>query len=96
MFEKNKQYFSIMIHNKVIIGVIKGISLPYIPSDLIAVQNKIMMSRNKLPTWTIELFHISKEEMAEFENAKDDKELMDIVIKDCAKHDCKLIDTKIT
>ena len=95
LFETNKNYFSIVINNKIITGIIKGISLPYLPSDLKTVQRKIQDSRNKIRADLINVFTITKEEQLEFDNAKDEKELMEIVIKDAKKNRCRLIDTKI-
>ena len=100
LFEKNHAYFIIEINNKVIKyydklqGKIWGTSLQYLPPDP-EIKKKIIMSRNKIPQQFIELFEVTKEEMKEYEDAKDDNELKEIVIRDCHRHGCKLIDVKI-
>lgn len=50
---------------------------------------QIKMSRNKLPKELIQMFTLSKQEMEEYNNAKTDEELAEIVIKDAKKKGCK-------
>lgn len=100
MFEKEGKYFVITIDKKKILywdklqGEIWGTSLQYLPPDK-NIQRKIKMSRNKIPAEFIDLFNVPKEEMKEFEDAKDDNELKELVLKDTKKHGCQLIDIKI-
>lgn len=100
MFEKNGQYFNITIENKKILywdklqGKLWGGPLQYLPPDP-SNPTKIMLSRNKIPTYFKDLLKITEEEMKEFENAKDDNELKEIVLRDTKKNGCKLIDLKI-
>ena len=94
MLEKNKQYFSIIIDDKRIWGIIKGITLPYLPSDLNYVQKQIIMSRNKLPAWSIDIFQITADEKKEFDDAKDDEELAQLVIRDAKKNMCQIVSTE--
>jgi hypothetical protein len=99
MFERNGKYFFIIINNKIVsYGDEKQIKLwggplQYLPPDP-KVLMKIDMSRNRIPREYKELLVVSKEELAEYENAKDDNELKLIVIKDCRNKQCKLIDEK--
>lgn len=101
MFEIRGAYFIVTIDNKKILywdkkeGELWGGPLQYLPSDP-SVKLKIKMSRNKIPPEFSKIFEITEKEMEEFNNAKDDKELRDIVIKDCERFSCKLIDEKIT
>ena len=96
MFEKGGQYFLITIRNKKILywdkyqGDLWGGPLQYLPPDP-SVIRKIDSSRNKIPKQVKDMLLITKEEMAEFENAKDDNELKEIVLKDTKKHGCKVV-----
>jgi len=100
MFEKNKEYFLITIDKKQIFywdrlqGALWKTSLRYLPPDP-ANTLKIINSRNRIPNYFLELLKIPKEELKEFEDAKDDKELMELVIRDAKKNMCKIIDVKI-
>jgi hypothetical protein len=101
MYEKSGQYFIITIENKVIKywdkfeGKVWGTSLQYLPPDHHA-KEKIVRSRNKIPMGYLKLLEIPKDELKEFEVAKDDNELKELVVRDCKKNGCKLIDTKET
>ena len=96
MIEKSGQYFVISIENKKIFywdrlqGKIWGSPLQYLPPDP-KVNKKIDMSRNKIPQEYKKFLEISKEEMAEFDNAKTDEELKEIVMRDVKKHGCKIL-----
>jgi hypothetical protein len=100
LFEKNSQYFLITIDNKKIYywdkleGKIWGGPLQYLPPDP-KVRMKIILSRNKIPANMVELLKILPEELKEFEDAKDDMELRDIVLRDTQRKGCKLVDMKI-
>jgi hypothetical protein len=89
LFEKNGKYFSFVISDRSITGILNGYSLPYQPPNLTEVNRKILLSRNKLPAWFGDLFRITNEEMAEFNAAKSDEELKEIIIRDCKKYGCK-------
>jgi len=99
MFERQGEYFFITIENKKILywdklqGAIWGGPLQYLPTDP-SVFRKIDRSRNKIPQHYKLLLQIKKEEQAEFDNAKTDEELQEIVLRDCKKNGCKLIDMK--
>lgn len=53
--------------------------------------NRIKMSRNKIPSILINMFNYSEEEMKEYESAKDDGEIADIIIRDCKTKGANLI-----
>ena len=99
MFEKNSQFFIVTIDNKVIKywdrfqGDLWGGPLQYLPPDP-SVIKKIDMSRNRIPQQVKEMLIIPKDEMLEFKNAKDDEELKELVIRDCKRQGCKMIDVK--
>ena len=68
----------------------KGLLIRCIPKDenfLQAIRN----SRNKLPQSLITMFNLSKEDQAEYDAAKSDDELADIIIRDCKNKGAKLI-----
>jgi hypothetical protein len=90
MFSRQGKHFGFTINNKNMIGTINGVSLPYYPSNITYVRRAIILSRNKIPAWMIELFNLKEEDLKEIENAKDDNELKDIVIKECKKNQCEL------
>ena len=60
-----------------------------IPKDPVFAQ-KIIMSRNKLPAFLIEMFNFSKEEMDEYNSASDDEAIAKIIINDAVKKGCIL------
>lgn len=99
MFEKQGKYFFITIDNHKILywdklqGSAWGGPLQYLPPDEKNIK-KIDASRNRIPAVVKELLVIPKEEMAEFVNAKDDNELMELVLRDCKRHGCKIVDIK--
>lgn len=101
MFEKQNQFFIITIESKKILywdkleGAIWGGSLQYLPPDP-TIERKIIMSRNKIPAHFKEMLMIPEGEKKEFENAKDDDELKELVLRDAKQNGCKLIDLKIT
>jgi len=101
MFEKSGQFFIITIENRIIKywdkfeGKVWGGPLQYLPPDPKTIL-KIKNSRNKIPIQFIELLSIPKNELAEFNNAKTDEELRDLVLKDTKRNSCKLIDMKVT
>lgn len=95
MFEKSGAYFIFTIDNKVIKGNLRGFTLPYQPSNLPEVQSQIRNSRNRLPVWFGELFKITAQEQKEYDDAKDDLALKEIIINDARRQGAKLVDVKI-
>lgn len=53
--------------------------------------SQIKMSRNKIPSFLIEMFKFSDEEMKEYETAKTEEELAQIVIRDARLKNCSLL-----
>lgn len=51
---------------------------------------KVLMSRGKFPHFLIKMFELTDKEREEYENAKDDEELAQIIIADGKKKGCKL------
>ena len=91
LFSRQGAYFGFTIHNKVIEGVMGKYILPYQPSNLAYVEKQVKMSRNKLPSWFVDLFRITPGEQKQYEDAKDDEELAKIIIDDALRENCKLI-----
>jgi len=60
-----------------------------VPKDP-GVQKKILMSRNKVPRQILKMFNLTPQEMEEYNNAKTDEDLADIVIIDARRRGCKL------
>jgi len=58
------------------------------PKDLI---QKVKMSRNKIPPFIADLFTFSDKEMEEYESAKTEREIANIIIKDAKLKGCKII-----
>jgi len=97
MFEKNGSYFVITIDNKVITyhdklqGKLWGTSLQYLPQDPNNIK-KILHSRNRIPKQYIDFLKVDKEELKEFNDAKDDNELRILVLRDTMRNGCRLIE----
>ena len=65
--------------------------LPYQPADLEYVKRQVILSRNKLPQWFLDLFRMTKGEQKQYDEAKDEKELCEIIINDATRENAKLI-----
>jgi len=52
---------------------------------------KIRESRNKFPSKLLNMFNLSRKALEEYNNAASDKELAEIIIKDCLKKGLKLV-----
>lgn len=61
-----------------------------IPRDDAFIQ-KITWSRNRLPAFLIDLFTLTKAEQEEYDNAKTDEELAEIIIRDASLKGCRLM-----
>ena len=57
-------------------------SIRLIPKDKEFLK-KIVLSRNKIPSIIKEMFSLTKKEQAEYKQAKTERELADVCIKDC-------------
>lgn len=53
--------------------------------------NKIKMSRNKIPAALGTMFNMSETEMKEYQEAKDEEALVDIIVRDCRLKGATLI-----
>lgn len=51
---------------------------------------KMAMSRNRIPPALVKLFTFSKKEIEEYSQAKDEAELVEIVVRDAKLKGCKL------
>ncbi len=56
---------------------------------------KIRMSRNRLPSFLINLFKLSDKEQEEYDAAKTDEELAEVIKKDALGKGCKLMVPKL-
>ena len=56
---------------------------------------KITFSRGRLPTFLIKMFELTKKEQEEYENAKTDEELSEVIIKDAKIKGCRLLYKKV-
>jgi len=56
---------------------------------------KVQMSRNKIPLSLAKLFTFTEEEMKEYENAKDEEELANIITKDALSKGCRKFNKEI-
>lgn len=91
MFKKNGKYFSFVINDKSISAIMGKWTLPYQPPNLAEVNKQVLLSRNKLPAWFGELFKITKEEQTQYDDAKDDEALKEIIIRDAKKEGAEYI-----
>ena len=57
-------------------------------------ETRIKMSRNRLPSFLLTLFDLTEKEQEEYNNAKTDEEISDIIIKDALSKGCKLLNKK--
>lgn len=90
VFTFNRQVLKFVVLNREIFYSDKVWSnwIRVVPMDQ-KVINQIRMSRNKIPKELISMFTLSKAEMEEYDNAKDDEALAKIVINDCKKKGVK-------
>jgi len=56
---------------------------------------KVKMSRGKFPHFLLKMFELSRKEQEEYNNAKTDEELSEIIIKDAKGKGCKLLYKRI-
>jgi len=91
LFLRQGAYFGFTIHNRAINGVMGKYVLPYQPSDIGFIRKQVQMSRNKLPQWFVEIFRITASEQKQYDDAKDDEALCEIIINDAKRENAKLI-----
>lgn len=92
IFTKNREIFVIEIENRIIFYKDRRISerfqlMPKSEDYMI----KIIMSRNKIPSWIAGLIEDanSGNNLQEYQNAKTEEELVPIIIKDACSKGCK-------
>ena len=89
-FTYNREVLTFLIRNKEIYYTDRKWKawIRYLPppEDFL---RKIKLSRNKIPEGLATLFKFTKEELEEYENAKDEEELADIITKDALTKACK-------
>jgi hypothetical protein len=94
LLSKQGTYFIFTIEGKKINAIIRKHVLPYQPPNLQLIRREVLKSRNTLPAWLMDLFTITPSEQAEYEGAKTEEDLKEIIIKDAKKEDAKIIDIK--
>ena len=94
-FSVNREVFRIDIENKNVWYTDRKWerAIRLIPKDEKFLM-KIKLSRNKIPNILTELFELTKSEKEEYDNAKDDKELSEICIRDIKRKGAILISNK--
>lgn len=91
MFKKENKFIAFVLENRVVYTIIERIVLPYFPLNLMEVEKKIMMSRNKIPRNMIYLYQLPKVDIDEFNNAKTDEEFTEIIKRDAKKQGAILV-----
>jgi len=86
----NREILNFAIQNKIIKYTDRkwGKWIQCIPENK-ELRMKVIMSRGKFPHFLIEMFTLSKKEKDEYENAKTDKELAEIITKDAKLKGCR-------
>lgn len=99
LFKKGNETFIIKIKDKKIHywdrkeGEVWGGPIQFLPKDP-ETAKRIILSRGKIPHYFLNILNVSDEEYKEFQDAKDDTELREIVLRDCKKNGCKLLEEK--
>jgi hypothetical protein len=88
----NREILNFTIENRIICyrDRVWKTAVQVLPKDDKLIE-KIKLSRNRIPEVLIKLFNISKEEMEEYNNAKTDSEIADLIIRDGKGKGCRLI-----
>ena len=92
VFSINRETFYIEIENKIVVykdrKMKESMQMIPLPADY---KRKVILSRNRIPKYIIELMESSNEgkNKEEYESAKDDEELVPIIKWDCASKGCK-------
>lgn len=91
LFSRQGAYFGFIVEDKVIHGVMGHLRLPYQPPNLKKVESIVRMSRNSVPQWLVSMFKILPDEQKQYDEAKDEEALCEIIIKDAKRENAKLI-----
>lgn len=92
---KGGKNFIIIINNKVVKywdefeGKIWGGPLQWLPPSK-ETARKIVMSRNKIPAYFLDMLFVPADELAEWQNAKDDNEVFKLIKRDLIRNSCKI------
>lgn len=95
-FIYNREILNFAIQDKIIKYTDRKWSkwIQCIPKDKDFIK-KIIFSRGKFPNFLIKMFELTDKEQVEYDSAKTDEELSEIVIKDAKGKGCKLLSKKI-
>ena len=88
--------FNISIENKIVNFYLEGSCFQLFPPNIKDNINKILMSRNKIPAQMISLINLTPNEIKEGQDAKDDTEMYNIIIRDIKSRGAKVLDEKRT
>lgn len=90
---KNNKSFIITIESKVVkFWEAKSGEWQILPKDLASAQKKILMSRNSVPPYLVAFLNIPSDEYQEYLEAHDETALKEIIIRDCNRNGCDLIE----
>ncbi len=92
----NREILNFAIQDKIIKYTDRkwGKWIQCIPEDK-GFKMKVIMSRGKFPHFLIEMFTLSAKEKAEYEAAKNEDDLAEIIIKDAKDKGCKLLSKEV-
>jgi len=95
-FIYNREILNFAIKDKIIKYTDRkwGKWIQCIPKDKEFIK-KVIFSRGKFPQFLIKMFELTDKEQREYDSAKTDDELSNIIIKDAKKKGCKLLYKKI-
>ncbi|MFA5396180.1 MAG: hypothetical protein WC346_09260 [Methanogenium sp.] len=91
VFTRVRDTIIVELENKVIVYKDKKVpeGIQFMPKDP-KIRLKIIMSRNRIPEWIIELIEEANrgKNLEEYQNANNDEELIPIIIKDFKRNAC--------
>lgn len=98
IYKRDAKFFSIIVDGKEAYYTDEKVlndknfngKIRWIPAEP-GIRKKIMLSRNKYPIWIAELFELTNYEKEQYEKAKSEKEVISIVMDDCKRMGCELI-----
>ena len=92
----NREILNFAIQNRIIKYTDRkwGKWIQCIPRDKDFIR-RVIMSRGKFPHFLIKMFDLNVKEQEEYEKAKNDEELSNIIIRDAKGKGCKLLSKKV-
>ncbi len=92
----NREILNFAIQDKIIKYTDRkwGKWIQCIPEDK-GFKRKVIMSRGRFPHFLIEMFTLSEKERAEYDAAKTEDDLAEIIIKDAKDKGCKLLSKEV-